>query len=252
MTVYCKADTFASWQYGTSPYLPFPYQWHERYKALEKYGINGTLESWSSGYTPNFMTHLRAWTCWTDAPPFEDLLGQTAALYFGDANKDLVLKAWDHFSRAIRLVLDTGPNFGTNNAVGNPIFLKEPPLRTMTFTRSWTDHDKWTGYLGAQINPYWPFTVTRMVFYPDFTNAVNMAELYARSATGVETGPETRLLPMFLDYLSRAAAEMETGLQAYRAAALTSPPEKRQGALGEVIIAEQLQRMMQHDGATLA
>jgi hypothetical protein len=28
--IYCKADTFASWQFGTFPYLPFPYQWHAR------------------------------------------------------------------------------------------------------------------------------------------------------------------------------------------------------------------------------
>ena len=222
MKIYSKADTFASWQYGTIPYLPFPFQWYERYKALEKYGVNGTLESWSSGYTPNFMTHLRAWTCWSDAPPFEDLLKQTAAHLFGSANTELALTAWDHFSRAIRLVLDTGPNFGTNNAVGNPIFLQEPPLRTMTFTHSWTDHDKWTGYLGAQINPYWPFTVTRMVFYPDFTNKANMAEIYARGATGVETGSETKLLPLFLKYLGLANEQMEQGLHLYREAALRS------------------------------
>ena len=136
MKVYSKADAFASWQYGTIPYLPFPNQWYERYKALEKYGVNGTLESWSSGYTPNLMTHLRAWTCWTDAPPFEELLGATAERCFGTGNREQVLKAWDLFSQAIRLVLDTGPNFGTNNAIGNPLFLQEPPLRTMTFKYS--------------------------------------------------------------------------------------------------------------------
>jgi len=251
MKIYSKADTFASWQYGTIPYLPFPFQWYERYKALEKYGVNGTLESWSSGYTPNFMTHLRAWTCWSDAPPFEDLLKQTAAHLFGSANTELALTAWDHFSRAIRLVLDTGPNFGTNNAVGNPIFLQEPPLRTMTFTHSWTDHDKWTGYLGAQINPYWPFTVTRMVFYPDFTNKANMAEIYARGATGVETGSETKLLPLFLKYLGLANEQMEQGLHLYREAALRSPESKRTCAVREVVIAEQIQRMIQSDSAIL-
>ena len=251
MKVYSKADTFASWQYGTIPYLPFPYQWHERYQALEKHGVNGTLESWSSGYTPNLMTHLRAWTCWSDAPPFEELLGAHASRYFGENNRDSVLRAWDCFSQAIRLVPDTGPNFGTNNAVGNPIFFQEPPLRTMTFKYSWTDYDKWKGYLGAQINPYWPFTVTRMVFFPDFTNQVNMAENYARGATGVEAGPETNLLPLFLKYLREAADLMETGLKQYRAAALGSPASTREQAVREVVVAEQLHRMMQSDGAIL-
>ncbi len=251
MKVYSKADAFASWQYGTIPYLPFPNQWYERYKALEKYGVNGTLESWSSGYTPNLMTHLRAWTCWTDAPPFEELLGATAERCFGTGNREQVLKAWDLFSQAIRLVLDTGPNFGTNNAIGNPLFLQEPPLRTMTFKYSWTDFDKWKGYLGSQINPYWPFTVTRMVFYPDFTNKVNLAEQYARAATGVEAGPEIKLLPLFLNYLGRASERMEAGLKLYRAAALESPEYKRPQAVREVVIAEQLQRMMQSDCAVL-
>lgn len=174
-----------------------------------------------------------------------------AARTFGDAQKDLVLQAWDHFSQAIRLVPDTGPNMGTNNAVGNPLFFREPPLRTTTFTHSWTDHQKWMGYFGAEVNPYWPFTVSRMVFYPDFTNRVNNAELYARSATGVEVGRETKVLPVFLDYLRRAADEMELGLRLYREAALASPEPRRREAVREVVVAEQLQRMMLSDGAVL-
>ena len=45
MKVYSKVDTFASWQFGTIPYLPFPYQWYARYQALEKHGVSGALES---------------------------------------------------------------------------------------------------------------------------------------------------------------------------------------------------------------
>ena len=251
MKVYCKADTFTSWQFGTMPYLPVPYQWFARYRALEKYGVNGTMESWSSGYTPNFMTELRAWYCWSGAPPLEELLNAIAARDFGVGGKEMVLKAWDHFSRAIRLVPDTGPNMGTNNAIGNPLFFQEPPLRTTTFKHSWTDHDKWMGYFGGQINPYWPFTVSRMVFYPDFTNRTNHAELYARSATGVEVGPETKVLPVFLKHLRQASDQMEEGLKLYRTAALESPKSKRQRAIREAVVAEHLQRMMQSDYAIL-
>ena len=251
MKVYCKADTFATWQFGTIPYLPFPYQWHERYKAMEKFGVNGTMESWSSGYTPNFMTELRAWYCWSDAPPLDELLGAIASRDFGADQKEKVLKAWDHFSQAIRLMPDTGPNMGTNNAIGNPLFFQEPPLRTMTFHHSWKDHGKWMGYLGGEINPYWPFTVSRMVFYPDFTNRVNKAELYAQNATGVEVGPETKVLPVFLKYLDQASDQMEEGLKLYRQAALRSPKAKRQQAVREVVVAEQILRMMQSDHAIL-
>ena len=251
MTVYSKVDTFASWQYGTSPYLPFPHQWFARYKALEKYGVKGTLESWSSGYSPNFIAELRAWSCWSDAPSPDKLLGDMASRIFGDAGKDLVLQAWGHFSQAIRLVPDTGPNMGTNSAVGNPLFFQEPPVRTAMFTHSWRDHAKWTGYLGSELNPYWPFTVSRMVFYPDFSNKTNRAEQYAKGATGVQVGKETKVLPIFLKYLRQAAEQMEQGLSLYRAAALGSPESKRPHAVREVVVAEQLQRMMLSDCAVL-
>jgi hypothetical protein len=251
MKVYCKADSFASWQYGTIPYLPCPYQWHKRYAALEKYGINGTLESWSSGYKPNFMTELRAWYCWSDAPPLEELLGAIAARDFGGGAKQKLLKAWRHFSEAIRKVPDTGPNMGTNNAIGNPLFFQEPPLRTATFLHSWDDHNKWMGGLGGSVNPYWPFTVSRMVFCPDFSNRINKAERYARSATGIEVKPGTSILPVFLKYLRLASDQMEEGLKLYRAAALESPASKRQVAVREVVVAEHLQRMMQSDYAIL-
>ena len=89
MKVFVNADTFVcGGQLQTVPYHPFPYQWYARYKALEEYGVNGTLESWSTGYTPNFMTELRAWSCWSDSPPLEDLLGAIATRNFGSAGKE--------------------------------------------------------------------------------------------------------------------------------------------------------------------
>ncbi|OGV62688.1 MAG: hypothetical protein A3K19_30970 [Lentisphaerae bacterium RIFOXYB12_FULL_65_16] len=251
MKVYSKADSFASWQFGTIPYLPFPYQWYDRYTALAKYGVNGTLESWSSGYKPNFIADLRAWTCWSDAPSRDELLGAIAARDFGAGGAAKVVKAWDLFSQAIRLVPDTGPHMGTNNAVGNPLFFDEPPARTVTFTHSWTDHASWMGYLGSHVIPQWPFTVFYLVFCPDFTNKTNRAEQYARSVSGVQVGPEKAFLPVFLKYLKRASNLMGEGLNLYRAAALASPQTKRQKAVREVVVAEQLQRMMQSECAIL-
>jgi hypothetical protein len=218
---------------------------------MEKHGVRGTLESWSTGYTPSFMTELRAWYCWSDAPPLEELLGAIAARNFGAARRQEVVKAWDLFSQAIRLVPDTGPTMGTSHAIGNPLFFREPPARTATFTRSWTDHAKWMGYMGGEINPYWPFTVSRLVFYPDFSNQTNKAELYARGVSGIQAAQEKRVLPVFLKHLRLAADRLGEGLNLYRASALRSPPSKRTGALREVIIAEQIQRMLLSNHAIL-
>lgn len=252
MKVYTNADTFVCGaQFQTVPYQPFCYQWIERYKAMEKANVNGTLESWTSGFNPNFMTEIRSWYCWSDAPSVEELFENIASRLFGKENSEQVLKAWELFSQAIRLVPDTGPTMGTSNAVGNPIFFNEPPARTTTFFYSWADHQTWTGYLGGGINQYWPFTLSRMVFYPDFSNRINKAEYYARSKSGIEINNEIAVLPVFLKYLKLAADKMEEGLKLYRQAALSCPAIKRQAAIREVIIAEQLLRMMESEYAIL-
>ncbi|MBK7711700.1 MAG: hypothetical protein IPJ37_12675 [Bacteroidales bacterium] len=213
--------------------------------------MKGTLESWTTGYNPNFMTELRSWYCWSDAPPLEELLGTMASRSFGIRGKEMAVKAWDIFSQAVRLVPDTGPTMGTSNSIGNPLFFQEPSARTATFRYSWTDQEMWMGYLGGEINPYWPFTVSRLVFYPDFTNRVNKAENYARDTSGIQAGNEISVLPVFLKYLRQAADKMEDGLKLYRAAAMASPESKRPLAIREVIIAEQLQRLIQSDHAIL-
>lgn len=237
--VYAKADTWASWQYGTFPYLPFPYQWYARYKALEKYGIDGTMESWSYGFKPNYIAEMRNWYSWSDSPPLEQLLRAIARREFGAGSEDLVLTAWDHFSKSIRLVPDTGPNMGTNNAVATPLFFRKPGARAMTLDHSWEDPEIWART--SQINPYWPYTPRRLILWPDFTNKINVAERYASPFT----------LPVFTKYLKLAAGEMEQGLKSYRRAALNAPTSKRQNAFREVLLAEQLQRMMLSDAAVL-
>jgi hypothetical protein len=90
-----------------------------------------------------------------------------------------------------------------------------------------------------------------MVFTPDFSNKTNKAEQYARSATGIEIKEGMIILPVFLKYLKLAADKMEEGLILYRKAALEAPEPKRSQAVKEVVVAEQLQRMMQSDHAIL-
>jgi len=252
MRVYSNAQTFSCGaQLQTVPYNPFPQQWHARYEKLAEYGIDGTLESWSSGYAPSFMTELRAWYCWSDAPPLDDLLHRFAARDFGAENADAVVRAWDLFSQAVRLLPDTGPYMGTTNAIGNPIFFQQPPARTATFRYSWMDQNMWQGYLGAEVNPYWPFTVTRLVFLPDFSNGSNAAEGYARGVSGIEVPADQKILPVFLKYLKKTTDTMESGLDLYRAAAMNTPEAKRAGALREVIVAEQMHRMLLSSQAIL-
>jgi hypothetical protein len=240
--VYSKADTWASWQFGTSPHLPFPYQWYERYRALEQQGIDGTMESWTYGFKPNFVAEMRNWYSWSDAPPLEALLREIARRDFGAGSEALVLEAWKRFSAAIRLDPDNGPTEGGNNAVANPLFFEQPEeFHILTLNHSFLDEQEWMKH--SYLNPYWPYVIGTYVgsnvFYPDFTNRVNEAEQYAQPFS----------LGVFEKYLRRAADEMEKGLESYRQAALRAPAAKRQNALREVLLAEQIERMMRSNEA---
>jgi hypothetical protein len=239
LKVFAKADTFASWQYGTFPYLPFPQQWQARWDALAQYRIDGTMESWSYGFKPNFVAELRAWSSWSGAPSYAELLRSTARREFGPGAEDLVLAAWEHFSKAIRLVPDTGPNMGVTNALGAPLFFEKPQPRAIVVEHSWSVPGIQAG--GVPVNAYWPYAPERVILVPDFSNRTNAAARYASPFS----------LPVFNKYLLLAADEMEAGLLAYRRAALEAPPGKRPGAFREVLLAEQLERMMRSDEAIL-
>jgi hypothetical protein len=238
--VYANADTWSSQQFGTSPHLPFPYQWYQRYQALEASGVDGTMESWTPGFKPNFVAELRTWYSWTDAPPLDDLLRQIARRDFGSGSEGLVLEAWKQFSAAIRLNPDTGPTAGGNNAVANPLFFEQPESHIATLEHSFVDHQLWVKATG--VNPYWPYVIgTSYLIYPDFTNQVNVAARYAMPFS----------LEVFKKYLLEAASEMERGLEGYRRAALNAPSAKRLNAFREVLLAEQIQRMLQSNAAVL-
>jgi hypothetical protein len=238
--IYANADTWSSQQFGTFPHLPFPQQWYKRYRALEENGIDGTLESWTPGFKPNFVAEMRAWYSWTNAPALDDLLRQIARRDFGRGSEDLAVNAWKQFSTAIGIVPDTGPTAGGNNAVANPLFFEQPESHIMTLQHSFLDHEHWRKATG--VNPYWPYAPANYLIYPDFTNRVNVAERYAKPFS----------LQVLEKYLSAAADQMEKGLEDYRHAALYAPARKRPNALREVLLAEQIERMLRSSQAVLA
>jgi hypothetical protein len=237
--VYAKADTSASWQLGTFPYLPFPYQYYERYQALEKYRIDGTMESWSYGFQPSFVGEMRCWYSWTDAPPIDRLLRSIARRDFGPSSEDLVLSAWKDFSHAIRSYPQIHGALGTS-AVAAPLYLEEPGTIAEHggVKHSWEDEEKRARKLA--VSPGQP-TGRGNSLRPDFSNQTNMAERLARPFT----------VAVFNKYLLLAADEMGKGLESYRPAALMAPEAKRAGAFRQVLIAEQIERMMRSAEALL-
>jgi hypothetical protein len=175
---------------------------------------------------------MRCWCSWSDAPPLDDLLRQIARREFGAGGDDDAIAAWKHFSEAIQTYPDTGPNWGSCNALASPLFFAKPKPRAMTLAHSWTDQSQWSDQ--SQLNPYWPYVPSRLFFWPDFSNRQNAVEGYIHFFT----------VPVFQKYVKLAADRMEQGLQSYRQAALRAPATKQNLAFREVLLAEQLQRMM--------
>jgi hypothetical protein len=135
------------------------------------------------------------------------------------------------------MIPDTGPTSGGNNAVANPLFFEEPESHIMTLKHSFWDQKDWMD--AANANPYWPYVFRDYLFYPDFANRTNHAEQYAKPFS----------IKVFTRQLQLAADGMEKGLESYRKAALYAPPSKKLNAFREVLLAEQVQRMIESNKA---
>jgi len=63
-----------TWDFGVVPYLPFPYQWIKRYKAMrhahEEWDLTGLMESHHFGFYPSFISKLSKMSF---CKPWEDM-----------------------------------------------------------------------------------------------------------------------------------------------------------------------------------
>lgn len=98
-----------TWDFGGAPYVPAPYLWLERFKALrrahDQYGLSGLMDSHHFGWHPGVIAEL-AKECFTAENSDGDLearLQDIAARRFGKKAASKVLQAWCDWSEAMRL-----------------------------------------------------------------------------------------------------------------------------------------------------
>ncbi|MBQ6846311.1 MAG: hypothetical protein IJO61_04195 [Oscillospiraceae bacterium] len=95
-----------TWDLGTVPYLPTPYQWMRRYvqilDAHEKYGLCGLMESHHYGFTPSFIGDLSNLALSSTEKGQEEHLSDILIKYFGKDNAVIVDRALVFWSEAIR------------------------------------------------------------------------------------------------------------------------------------------------------
>jgi len=100
-----------TWDIGTIPYEPVPYQWLKRYNKMiemnEKYGLCGSMDSHHFGFYPSFISELAKWCFWTPYTDGEEMLARLTARDWGKENTEKALSAYRDFSDAINLMVST-------------------------------------------------------------------------------------------------------------------------------------------------
>lgn len=94
-----------TWDFGTVPYIPSPYQWIERFKRLQEayadWGLCGLMESHHYGFMPSMISELSKWAFTTENPDMEEMLERIIARDYGEKQVSTVKEALKLWSSAI-------------------------------------------------------------------------------------------------------------------------------------------------------
>lgn len=127
-----------TWDFGVTPYEPFPYQWAKRHDAMldarGKWGLSGLMESHQYGFYPSFVSEFTKWSFWNNSPSRDEILRRIAVRDFGAEGAKFALKAWKFWSEAIAHYIPTNEDQYGPNRVGPSYPLIFHPDITRTFT----------------------------------------------------------------------------------------------------------------------
>ena len=94
-----------TWDFGTVPYIPCPYQWMGRFQALlqaqEDWGLSGLMESHHFGFMPSIISELSKWAFTTELPDMEQILHQILIRDYGENQAETVKTALKYWSDAM-------------------------------------------------------------------------------------------------------------------------------------------------------
>ncbi len=126
-----------TWDFGTTPYVPTPYQWLRRYQALfdarNRFGLCGLMESHHFGFYPSFISEFAKWLYWEPETDPETILRGLAERDFGVAGADAALECWRNWSAAINDLIPTNEDqYGPLRSGPSYPFIFQPDI-TRTF-----------------------------------------------------------------------------------------------------------------------
>lgn len=95
-----------TWDFGSVPYQPCPYQWKRRWDSLReanrKWNLTGIMESHHNGWWPSFVAELEKEAYVEGGIPFDEHIRRIAARDYGAANAEAVVAVWKKWSDAAR------------------------------------------------------------------------------------------------------------------------------------------------------
>lgn len=98
-----------AWDFGVTPYAPFPAQWNKRYDALlkchEEYGLCGIMENHHYGFYPSFISAMETMRYNEDVTAEEAMERQAQVLYGEFADEGL--EAWKWLDEAVQHYMST-------------------------------------------------------------------------------------------------------------------------------------------------
>ena len=112
MRLYTMTNTAGlTWDFGTIPYIPAPFQWIRRYEGMKmanrEWGLSGIMESHHYGIYPSFISKLSKW-CFNDPDrDMEEILDDVLISEFGESCKEPVKEALRDWSDAVCLYTPT-------------------------------------------------------------------------------------------------------------------------------------------------
>ena len=115
MKMYAMSNTGGhTWDFGTIPFDPFPYQWKRRFDAVVKahddWNLAGLMENHHYGWWPSFISELSKEAYTIGGMPFEEHLAAIAARDYGERNVAAVKAIWKDWSEKIVDMHSTNEN----------------------------------------------------------------------------------------------------------------------------------------------
>ncbi len=111
-----------TWDFGTAPYEPMPYQWMKRFenirKAITDWDLCGSMDTHHHGMYPSIITKLSKHAFLLPFEPLDEILEKICISEYGEENLDAVKEGFRLWSEAIPYYTPTEGDFDGASRIG--------------------------------------------------------------------------------------------------------------------------------------